>query len=179
MRGGFFTLQGAGSQARSGAWAGSENLPPSGFVQRCNFADQKQICRILATPNESKPIVTIEAATARPWALIANGGCSGCIVGGLVIRARCCGEVPARRSDHRTIDDIHNAIKDGQITCKGVVQTYIDCAKAYNGIGTQLVTKDGAAIPPAKGAVRAGSPLAFPKRTCPVFNYPMIQPCRT
>ncbi len=58
-----------------------------------------------------------------------------------------------------TINDLHNAIKDGQITCQGLVQAYINRAKAYNGACTALVTKDGASIPPAKGAVRTGSPV--------------------
>jgi Asp-tRNA(Asn)/Glu-tRNA(Gln) amidotransferase A subunit family amidase len=70
-----------------------------------------------------------------------------------------------------TIDDIHNAIKDGQITCKGLVQAYIDRAKAYNGVCTQLVTKDGAPVPAAKGYVRAGAALTFPKQTRPAASF--------
>lgn len=66
-----------------------------------------------------------------------------------------------------TISGIHNAIKEGQITCQGLVQSYINRAKAYNGVCTQLVTKDGASIPSATGAVRAGSPIAFPTETVP------------
>src|ERR1700730_17787111 len=61
-----------------------------------------------------------------------------------------------------TIDDLHRAIRNGEITCRGVVQLYINRAKAYNGVSDMLVTKDGAPIPPAPGAVRAGSPLKFP-----------------
>ncbi len=64
-----------------------------------------------------------------------------------------------------TIDDLHRAIRDGQITCRGLVQLYIDRAKAYNGVADVLVTKDGAPIPPAPGVVRAGSPLKFPTQT--------------
>jgi Asp-tRNA(Asn)/Glu-tRNA(Gln) amidotransferase A subunit family amidase len=64
-----------------------------------------------------------------------------------------------------TIDDIHQAIQEGQITCQGLVQAYIDRAKAYNGVCTQLVTEDGKKIPPAKGYVRAGSPIMFPTET--------------
>jgi len=70
--------------------------------------------------------------------------------------------------EEATIDDIHNAIKSGEVTCKGVVQAYLDRAKAYNGVCTQLLTKDGSAISTAKGAVRAGSPLTFPRKTSPV-----------
>ena len=64
-----------------------------------------------------------------------------------------------------TIDDLHRAIRDGQVTCRGVVQLYINRAKAYNGVSDVLVTKDGASIPPAPGVVRAGSPLKFPAQT--------------
>jgi amidase len=64
-----------------------------------------------------------------------------------------------------TIDDIHGAIQDGQITCKGLVQAYINRAKAYNGVCTALVTKDGASVPKAKGPVRAGKAVEFPTKT--------------
>ena len=64
-----------------------------------------------------------------------------------------------------TIDDLHRAIRDGQITCRGLVQFYVNRAKAYNGVSDMLVTKDGASIPPAPGVVRAGSPLKFPTET--------------
>jgi amidase len=64
-----------------------------------------------------------------------------------------------------TIDDLHRAIRNGQITCKGVVQLYLNRAKAYDGVADVLVTKDGAPIPPAPGVVRAGSPLKFPTQT--------------
>jgi amidase len=64
-----------------------------------------------------------------------------------------------------TIDDIHRAIRDGQITCRGLIQLYINRAKAYNGVSDMLVTRDGAPIPPVPGVVRAGSPLKFPTQT--------------
>src|SRR5580704_17234688 len=64
-----------------------------------------------------------------------------------------------------TIDDVHRAIREGQITCRGLVQLYINRAKAYNGVPDELVTKDGAPIPPAPGVVRVGSPLKFPAAT--------------
>jgi Asp-tRNA(Asn)/Glu-tRNA(Gln) amidotransferase A subunit family amidase len=69
-----------------------------------------------------------------------------------------------------TIADIHNAIKAGQITCQGVIEAYIARAKAYNGVCTELVTKDGAALAPVKGVVRAGSPVQFPTKTVPVSS---------
>src|SRR5919106_716344 len=67
-----------------------------------------------------------------------------------------------------TIDDIHQAIRTNQTSCQEIVQTYIDRARAYNGVCTQLVTEDGAPIPPTTGAVRAGSPIEFPTETVPV-----------
>jgi amidase len=67
--------------------------------------------------------------------------------------------------EEATIADIQAAIKSGQTTCKGVVQRYIDRAKAYNGVCTALITKDGASIKPGKGYVRAGKPLLFPTKT--------------
>src|SRR5438034_8442081 len=70
--------------------------------------------------------------------------------------------------EEASIADIQNAIKGGQITCQGVVQAYLARAKAYNGVCTALVTKDGAAIAPVKGVVRAGAPLKFPTQTVPV-----------
>src|SRR5688572_8643498 len=72
------------------------------------------------------------------------------------------------RIEEATISDMHRAIQAGQITCAGVVQAYIDRAKAYNGTCTALVTKDGAPIPPAVGSLRAGVPLTFPTQTVPV-----------
>lgn len=64
-----------------------------------------------------------------------------------------------------TIDDIHRAIQNGQITCAGLVRLYLNRAKAYNGVADELVTRDGAPIPPAPGVARAGSPLKFPTQT--------------
>lgn len=64
-----------------------------------------------------------------------------------------------------TINDIHRAIRDGQITCRGLIQLYINRAKAYNGVSDMLVTRDGAPILPVPGVIRAGSPLKFPTQT--------------
>ena len=72
------------------------------------------------------------------------------------------------RIEESTIADVQNAIKSGQTTCRAVVQAYLDRAKAYNGTCTALVTADGAPIPPATGAVRAGAPITFPTTTVPV-----------
>ena len=72
--------------------------------------------------------------------------------------------------EEASIQSIQTAIKTGQTTCKAVVQAYIARAKAYNGVCTSLVTADGAPIKlargkPARGYVRAGSPLVFPTKT--------------
>src|SRR5437870_3514435 len=72
--------------------------------------------------------------------------------------------------EEASIADIQSAIKAGQITCQGVVQTYIARAKAYNGVCTELVTKDGAPIGPMTGVVRAGAPITFPTKTVPASN---------
>lgn len=67
--------------------------------------------------------------------------------------------------EEASITDIQNAIRTGQTTCEQVVQAYLARAKAYNGVCTALLTRDGALIPPAKGMVRAGSVLAYPTKT--------------
>ena len=69
-----------------------------------------------------------------------------------------------------TIDDVQRAIQAGAVTCKQVVQAYVDRARAYNGICTKLVTQDGAAAAPASGAIRAGAPLVFPTQTTPITS---------
>jgi amidase len=70
--------------------------------------------------------------------------------------------------EEATISDVHRAIQEGQVTCEGIVQQYIARAKAYNGMCTALVTKDGKDVPAVKGAVRAGAPLVFPTKTVSV-----------
>ena len=67
--------------------------------------------------------------------------------------------------EEATIEQLHRAIRAGQTTCVAVVQHYIERARAYNGVASVLVTEDGAAIPEARGAVRALAPLRFPTAT--------------
>jgi amidase len=69
------------------------------------------------------------------------------------------------RLEEATIDELHAAIRAGEITCVQVVQRYLDRARAYNGVASRLVTEDGAPVRPAAGAVRAGAPLSFPTET--------------
>jgi len=64
-----------------------------------------------------------------------------------------------------SIDSIQSGIRSGAVTCKQVVEGYLARAKAYNGMCTKLVTKDGASIPATTGAVRAGSPIKYPTET--------------
>ena len=76
----------------------------------------------------------------------------------------------AFRLEEATIEGIHRAIQGGQISCQGLVQAYVDRARAYNGACTQLVTSDGAPIELASGPVRVGSPVRFPTSTVPVSS---------
>ena len=75
------------------------------------------------------------------------------------------GEGEPFRLEEATIDELHRAIKAGQTTCVAVVRHYIERARAYNGVASVLVTKDGAAVAEAPGAVRAMAPLRFPTET--------------
>ena len=47
--------------------------------------------------------------------------------------------------EEATITELHQAIRQGRTTCRAVVQAYVDRARAYNGVCTQLVTANGAA----------------------------------
>ena len=89
----------------------------------------------------------------------------------LAMVAACVPAWAASQSFHveeATIPELHAAIQQGKTTCREAVQQYLDRAKAYNGICTRLVTKDGAPIPAVAGTVRAGVPLRFPTDTLPV-----------
>src|SRR5262245_65541840 len=41
-----------------------------------------------------------------------------------------------------TIPEVHRAIREGQITCRGLVEAYLNRAKAYNGTCNTLVTEE-------------------------------------
>jgi len=69
------------------------------------------------------------------------------------------------RLEEATIGDVHRAIQDGQLTCQGLVEMYLNRARAYNGVTNQLVTRDGEPVPAVPGVVRAGAPLRFPTTT--------------
>jgi amidase len=74
-------------------------------------------------------------------------------------------EEPAFRLEEATIQDLHEAIRAGRTTCVAIVRHYIERARAFNGVASALLTEDGAPIPPAAGAIRAGAPLRFPTQT--------------
>ena len=67
--------------------------------------------------------------------------------------------------EEATIADVHRAIQEGQLTCLGLVEMYLDRARAYNGVTNQLVTRDGAPVPAVPGMVRAGAPVEYPTET--------------
>jgi Asp-tRNA(Asn)/Glu-tRNA(Gln) amidotransferase A subunit family amidase len=104
--------------------------------------------------------------------------CRGLLAAGtlfLVMAGTAAAQPEASRSDRfhleeATIEGIHRAIQGGQISCQGLVQAYVDRARAYNGACTQLVTSDGAPIELASGPVRVGSPVRFPTSTVPVSS---------
>ena len=76
-----------------------------------------------------------------------------------------CQAAVAFQPEEATIEGMQNAIKSGEITCRGVVQAYLERARAYNGVCTALVTADGASVKSGPGTVRAGKALFFPTKT--------------
>ena len=67
--------------------------------------------------------------------------------------------------EEASITDIQQAIRSGKTTCEQVVQAYLARARAYNGVCTALLTRDGAPIPPSTGMMRAGSLVKYPTET--------------
>jgi Asp-tRNA(Asn)/Glu-tRNA(Gln) amidotransferase A subunit family amidase len=67
--------------------------------------------------------------------------------------------------EEATIDQMHQAIRDGRTTCVAIVQHYLARVRAYNGVASMLVTPDGAPVDPVPGAVRGGQALQFPTET--------------
>jgi amidase len=96
---------------------------------------------------------------------------SGWIAGSLLLASGMAGAQATFSIEEATIDGTHQAIQEGRITCKGVVQAYLDRIRAYNGTCTALVTADGKPIRAAKGIVRGGKPLAFPTKTVAASTY--------
>jgi Asp-tRNA(Asn)/Glu-tRNA(Gln) amidotransferase A subunit family amidase len=69
------------------------------------------------------------------------------------------------RLEEATIADLHAAIRSGATTCTEVVQAYLARVRAYNGVASMLVTRDGAPVPECPGAMRGTERLRFPTRT--------------
>ena len=67
--------------------------------------------------------------------------------------------------EEATIAELHAAIQAGKTTVTAVVQHYLERVRRYNGVASMLVTRDGAEVAPARGAVRGSKPLEFPART--------------
>ncbi len=74
------------------------------------------------------------------------------------------------RLEEATIDELHAAIKAGETTVVEVVRHYLARVRAFNGVCSMLVTRDGAAITEAQGVVRGGAPLKFPTQTVPASS---------
>lgn len=85
-----------------------------------------------------------------------------------VLAALCSIPVYGFEVEEATIKDVHRAIQSGETTCTQIVQAYIERAKAYNGICTALVTKDGKPVKAGKGPMRTGAQLTLPTQTVPV-----------
>jgi len=65
-----------------------------------------------------------------------------------------------------TIDDIHAAIRSGEMSCKQIIEAYLARAKTYNVAAcSRLVTADGAKVPKLLGAIRGGAPVKYPADT--------------
>jgi Asp-tRNA(Asn)/Glu-tRNA(Gln) amidotransferase A subunit family amidase len=79
-------------------------------------------------------------------------------------------EGPPFKLVEATIGDIQRAIRRGELTCKQLVQAYLDRIEAYNGPCTRLVTADGAPIEPAQGYLRGGARIAYPTDTFPISS---------
>ena len=80
---------------------------------------------------------------------------------------------PVARSNYfqleeATIDELHQAIRDGRTTCVAVVEHYLARVRAFNGVASALVTEDGLPVAEAAGTVRATAPLRFPTQTVKV-----------
>ncbi|MDH3508585.1 MAG: amidase family protein [Gammaproteobacteria bacterium] len=75
------------------------------------------------------------------------------------------------RLEEATIADVHRAIQAGELTCLGLVESYLDRARVYNGVTNQLVTRDGEPVEAVPGTVRAGAPLQFPTQTVAITEF--------
>jgi amidase len=96
----------------------------------------------------------------------------------IVLSAIGAGEAYAQTPFHlleATIPDVHRAIQEGQVTCRGLVEAYLNRARAYNGTCNTLVTEENVTrfLPnyaEYKGAVEAtlSRPDGDPAKTPPI-----------
>ena len=93
------------------------------------------------------------------------------VFGLLVLGARVGAQEGQFHLEEARIADVHSAIQEGQLTCQGLVQMYIDRAEAYNGVTNQLVTNDGEPIDSVPGMVRAGSAVEYPTETRAITEF--------
>ena len=56
------------------------------------------------------------------------------------------------RLEEATIDEMHAAIRAGEVTCVEIVHRYIDRARAFNGVASSPVILGPAAWPAARRA---------------------------
>jgi amidase len=73
--------------------------------------------------------------------------------------------------EEATIAQLHEAIRSGETTCVKVVEHYLARVRAFNGVASKLLTRDGAAVAPAEGTMRGGAPLKFPAETLPASHF--------
>ena len=73
--------------------------------------------------------------------------------------------------EEATIDDVHRAIKDGEITCHGLIEAYFARAKAYNGVTNELVTADGKDVQPVSGDCSRGLAAKVSDQDCKSLNH--------
>ena len=103
--------------------------------------------------------------TNKVW-VMASGVGTAAVAAAIFVAAQTQATGQARfQLEEATIASLHQAIRAGSITCRAVVESYVNRSKAYNGVPSQLITEDGAPIAPTTGTVRAGAPLKFPTST--------------
>ena len=72
---------------------------------------------------------------------------------------------PDFQLEEASIADLHAAIRAGDVSVAEIVRHYIARARAFNGVASVLVTREGGEVPAASGTVRAGATLRFPTTT--------------
>lgn len=110
-------------------------------------------------------MITIRTANFVTLATLAAAALSGAWSRGLQAQE------PEFSLEEATIADVHQAIQAGELTCVGLVESYLNRARVYNGVTNQLVTRDGEPVEAVPGVVRAGAPLQFPTQTVAITEF--------